>query len=337
MAVRIHMASNAKLHIRERIAALGGEVETVSGEVICASLPANALARLAISKGIRLIEPQATFGAQANINANANAESPSENIQARMLATLATLHDQGMRGKGVRVGVLDFSFAGYSAPQAARQVPRCLPSARLRASNLWFRVRKTASGMVLNAPASSTRLHRMPNSYWPLQTVLEPGYYFLGVRATRLFGKGVAHLFVSGAKRMTPVVEAGSVSSPGTAKMAITVGAANALSMPVENYSGRGPTVDGRRKPELLASGEGFKLEGATRFRGTSAAAPVVSGLAALIATPALTPLASKSAIASAAALRERLQQLARALPGDKPDQSAAWGMLAPEFLLIRR
>ena len=75
-----------------------------------------------------------------------------------------------------------------------------------------------------------------------------------------------------------------SISKPGDANGAFTVGAVNYKDDKLEPYSGQGPTFDGRRKPDIAGlarvSTAAYKGE---PFFGTSAAAPHVSGAAALV------------------------------------------------------
>lgn len=75
-----------------------------------------------------------------------------------------------------------------------------------------------------------------------------------------------------------------SLSEPADHPQVVTVGALTVGSTRVEApYSSRGPTVDGRFKPNLLAPTGGNGEPGAS-FGGTSAAAPHVAAAAALLA-----------------------------------------------------
>ncbi|MGZ8794049.1 MAG: S8 family serine peptidase [Gaiellaceae bacterium] len=94
----------------------------------------------------------------------------------------------------------------------------------------------------------------------------------------------------------------GSVIEPATSPAALAVGAVCWPTNTLEYYSSRGPTIDGRVKPDLVAPAN---VSGATygrfqdcdplttvAFRGTSAAAPHVAAAAALLkqARPQLSP-----------------------------------------------
>jgi subtilisin family serine protease len=72
----------------------------------------------------------------------------------------------------------------------------------------------------------------------------------------------------------------GSLSEPADHPAAITVGALNAMEMEAR-YSSRGPTADGRVKPNILAP-TGLGASAGTAFSGTSSSAPHVAGVIAL-------------------------------------------------------
>lgn len=102
-----------------------------------------------------------------------------------------------------------------------------------------------------------------------------------------------------------------TVGSPGAATDVITVGAVNRNNN-IASFSSRGPTTDGRTKPDVCAPGTDIVAARATgtglgvpvddyftAVSGTSMATPHVAGLAALLrqAKPSLTPAEMKQAL----------------------------------------
>jgi serine protease AprX len=108
----------------------------------------------------------------------------------------------------------------------------------------------------------------------------------------------------------------GTITAPGSARGAITVGSAAEWSAPVgapnrsegpflDFFSSRGPTIDGRIKPDIAAPGDTITAanagttNGYITHSGTSMATPFVSGTAALLMglQPGWTPPQVRAAI----------------------------------------
>jgi hypothetical protein len=78
------------------------------------------------------------------------------------------------------------------------------------------------------------------------------------------------------------------VTAPGNARKALAIGAADVNSLALQDYSGRGPTADGRTKPDLLGLTNVNTASNAfdtawRQFSGTSAATPNAAGATALM------------------------------------------------------
>jgi subtilisin family serine protease len=120
-----------------------------------------------------------------------------------------------------------------------------------------------------------------------------PGPKFsYAVEIVRVSGTGSPRLdlFISPGPDFEHQVPEGSITEPASSPRVLAVGAVCWLGDTFEPYSSRGPTIDGRSKPDLVAPAGvssatygPFKACSASGFAGTSASAPHVAGAAALV------------------------------------------------------
>jgi len=161
----------------------------------------------------------------------------------------------------------------------------------------------------------------------PLELIAETlprGRYEVAVRHYAGAPAGRIQLLVYGLQDgLEHQVAAGTLPSPADSANPgmITVGAVRHSSPgTIEPYSSRGPTLDGRVKPDLVAADCAATTIEAT-FCGTSQSAPYATGAAALLlqAEPGLPPTA----------LAQRLRMTAVPLGSPVPNSTFGWGRLS--------
>jgi len=141
-----------------------------------------------------------------------------------------------------------------------------------------------------NQIASSTDDNQQkgrPDEYLFARGLVAGKVYYLQIRGSGKTLPATYLIDAYGAIAIALPTTEGSLAAPGDAKGALTVGAVVWQTDEIATYSSRGPTEDGRLKPEISAptkvSNRVYQSAGTANFSGTSAAAPHVSGAAALI------------------------------------------------------
>ena len=144
---------------------------------------------------------------------------------------------------------------------------------------------------------------------WPTEAVgasaSAPFYWALAIRKYSAVRNCKMEIFTSG--NFDPIeynVPAGSISIPADSPDAVTAGATDCITDALHSYSSRGPTHDGRIKPDFTApSGVSTQTYGYRNFYGTSASAPHMAGAFGLISGKAPFSVSQIKAILEGRAL----------------------------------
>ena len=125
---------------------------------------------------------------------------------------------------------------------------------------------------------------RSPPVEYLVYTPPSTGTYYLVVqkKATQDADLPLDIYFIAGASALEHKNKESSLAQPADASGVLSVGAVN-LTDSLRGYSSRGPTNDGRTKPDLTATDGVSNSIYTNGFFGTSASAPHVAGAAALI------------------------------------------------------
>lgn len=148
--------------------------------------------------------------------------------------------------------------------------------------------RRNGSSVEVAARSEPYREDGAPNER--IVTELDEGSYFVVVEGPDE-STGARLEVTTTTHRLEHRTARGSIAAPATARGVVAVGAYDRSRGAVAPFSSRGPTADGRPGVDVVAPGR-FAPEGGTELVGSSAGAPHVAGVAALVleANPALPP-----------------------------------------------
>ncbi|MBK5225530.1 MAG: S8 family serine peptidase [Thermoleophilia bacterium] len=147
-----------------------------------------------------------------------------------------------------------------------------------------------------NQPPSEEIHYTVPNG--------KGGTYYVAIKNYSATGDATFQLYTYPGQLQYQVAAGSLGGQPTDSAYAMTVGAVPVGGTTIEYFSSRGPTIDGRIKPDISAPDRVSTVTyGNQEFWGTSAAAPHAAGAAALFkaTNPAYTPAAVQAALESRA------------------------------------
>ncbi len=122
-----------------RIEAAGGEVKSVIGESILARIPAASISRIGADEKVEYLAPQTMLSIPPQPEFRGMAESGPDN-RGLLMTKANLLHQKGVRGAGVKIGIIDFGFTGYRALQERGALPEPVAVKAFGADGGWDRI-----------------------------------------------------------------------------------------------------------------------------------------------------------------------------------------------------
>jgi hypothetical protein len=110
--------------VRASVTAGGGRVTAASGRLLYCRIPAGLLQTLAGLTEVLDVAAQPQFHEPHLPSPSAGGASSRGLMEAGLAAThVSLLHQKGIKGRGVKLGILDFGFSGYNDLQARGKLP----------------------------------------------------------------------------------------------------------------------------------------------------------------------------------------------------------------------
>lgn len=167
-----------------------------------------------------------------------------------------------------------------------------LPAANALRLSREYTLHEQQLAVFFEPPAPFNPLCQYFLTFYPDNSFLPPGIWTIRIEPVRI-RTGIFECWFSDQNTLQPgtrfynATPETTVTIPGTARSVLTVGAWDSARQSLADFSGIGPTTDGRIKPDLLAPGVSLTAPapggGYRSVTGTSFAAPIASGTAALL------------------------------------------------------
>jgi Subtilase family/Domain of unknown function (DUF4384) len=116
-----------------RIEELGGTVTTTLDDTVFARVPASAIERLGQARQLDYLTAQSTYRLVQSAGA------PGTGNKGVLVTKANLLHQRGLRGRGVKVGILDFGYTKYKILQQQGLVPEPKAIKTFHANGVWDR------------------------------------------------------------------------------------------------------------------------------------------------------------------------------------------------------
>ena len=125
--------------LRDQIEAQGGEVTAIFDNVVYARLPLDSVKSLGTRDELYFMDPEPVYQPLAPNPSGGYGDQVSEGVR---LSQVQRLHQAGITGKRVKVGILDFGFERYDSLVRAGELPKP------RAARAFNRAQRVESGGV---------------------------------------------------------------------------------------------------------------------------------------------------------------------------------------------
>jgi subtilisin family serine protease len=115
--VRIEVSASNPSALRDRVTTLGGHIDVEHEGALYARIPPRAVSELADDRQVKSLVPQGVYDSTARL-------STGEVGEGIAMTRVRALHEAGLSGRGIKIGVLDVGFAGVDDLVRRGELPK---------------------------------------------------------------------------------------------------------------------------------------------------------------------------------------------------------------------